>query len=85
MSNTHSLKLNLEPNYYSSSRVDSPRKIYSSSMNLTGQKSNLWHTTYQKLEVGIEQLSQGKTHSDWNTIKGTGQPNTNSPISFADI
>ena len=46
-------------------------------------KSKLGYNTYQKLEGGLEQLLQGTAKDEWNTIKGTVQPNTRTVQSFA--
>ena len=47
-----------------------------------GAKSKLGYTTYQKLESGIEQLLQGTAKDEWQTVKGTVNPNTNTIATF---
>ena len=45
-------------------------------------KSKLGYTNYQKLESRIKQLLQGTANDEWNTIKGTVQPGTNTIPTF---
>ena len=45
-------------------------------------KNKLGYNTYKKLESGLEQLLQGTAKDEWNTIKGTVQPNTRTVQSF---
>lgn len=45
-------------------------------------QAKLGYNTYQKLESGIEQLLKGTARNEWNTIKQTVQPNTNTVITF---
>ena len=47
-----------------------------------GARSKLGYSNYQKLESGIEQLLQGTAKDEWNTIKGTVQPGTNTLQTF---
>ena len=47
-------------------------------------KNKLGYTTYAKLESGLEQLLQGNAKNEWNTIKGTVSPDSQSVNSFKE-
>ena len=45
-------------------------------------KTKLGYGTCQKLESGLEQILQGNARQEWNTIKGTVLPGTNTVAAF---
>ena len=63
-------------------REGSPEEFLNFLYEFSQAKTKLGYTTHSKLESGFEQLLQGNARNEWNTIKNTIQPSTNTVAAF---